>query len=81
MNNKIECSLCKKEIDKFVDKYVHIEDWECEKMIKDIWCHRKCFNEGMNRELTELQKQAQSMLAQTGQIVNQYFPTDRVVNI
>jgi hypothetical protein len=66
----INCDLCKKEIFTKEEKYVHIEDWNKETLIKDMWCHITCFNKAMNRDLTELEKQAKAYLEQAGKIMN-----------
>ena len=62
------CDLCKKEINTEIEKYVHIEDWEWMKIVKEMWCHNKCFNKAMNKNLTKLEKQAGDMLGKAGQI-------------
>ena len=59
---KLICRFCNKEIKTKKEKYVHVEDWNKEKMIKDLWSHLVCFNKAMNRDLTELEKMAQVML-------------------
>lgn len=64
------CHFCKKEINTKKEKYVHVEDWDKEIMIKEIWCHLNCFNKAMNRDLTALEKQAQAMLKKAGSILN-----------
>jgi len=64
------CNLCKKEINIKVEKYVHVEDWDKEKMIKEIWRHRLCFKKAMNRDLTALEKQAQEMLKKASRVLN-----------
>ena len=62
------CNLCKKEIDTKKEKYVHVEDWNKEEKQREIWCHLKCFNKAMNRELNELESQAKSLLNNAGKI-------------
>lgn len=56
------CNLCKKKISVKKERYVHVEDYDKEKFIKDIWAHLSCFNKAMNRELTDLEKRAKMML-------------------
>jgi len=64
------CHFCKKEIDTKKEKYAHIEDWEKERLVEEIWAHLKCFKKAMNRDLTALEKQAQEMLKKAGGIFN-----------
>ncbi len=64
------CHFCKKEINTMEEKYVHVEDWNKEKLIEEIWCHYLCFKKAMNRDLTALEKQAQGMLKKAGSIFN-----------
>jgi len=64
------CHFCKKEINTKKEKYVHVEDWDREKLIKEIWAHLNCFKKAMNRDLTALEKQAQTMLKRAGSILN-----------
>jgi len=64
------CKKCNQEIDTKKERYTHIEDWNCEKMEGDSWWHLKCFGEAMNRELTQLEKQAKFMLGKAGTIFN-----------
>ncbi len=64
------CDLCQREINTESEKYVHVEDWEWMKIIKEMWCHSKCFSKAMNKDLTELEKQAKLMLGKAGQIFN-----------
>lgn len=73
------CSLCRKEIIKELERYVHLEDYDKGEFVKEIWAHLNCFNKGMNRELNDLQKQAKGMLEKAGQIFqsdqfNEMFP-------
>lgn len=73
------CDLCKQQIKEKKERYVHLEDWNKGIIVKDIWMHLKCFSKGMNRELTNLQKQAKDMLEKAGRIFegdsfNQIFP-------
>ena len=56
------CDLCKKEIDTKKEKYVHVEDFDKEEIVKELWAHRICFNKAMNRELNELEAQAKRLL-------------------
>jgi len=76
------CNLCKKEIDVTEERYVHVEDWNKQKMTKEMWAHLNCFNRAMNRELTQLEKQAQAMLKKAGNIFNsdsfnEMFPKEK----
>ena len=64
------CDLCKKEINTKKEKYVHVEDFDREKKVNEIWCHLQCFKKAMNRDLTNLEKQAQMMLRRAGGILN-----------
>lgn len=66
----MNCYFCKKEIDTKRERYVHVEDWDKEVMVKEIWAHLQCFNKAMNRDLTALEKQAQKMLKKAGSILN-----------
>lgn len=80
------CGLCRNEIFVEEDKYIHVEDWEKEKMKKTMWCHFNCFKKAMNKDLTQLQKQAQEMLSRAGGIFNseqfkEMFPEEKVVRI
>ena len=50
------CELCKLEIKTQKERYVHVEDFEQEKLVKDIWCHLVCFNKSMNKNKEELEK-------------------------
>lgn len=67
---KLICRGCQSEIIEKKEKYVHIEDWECNKLKIDSWWHLKCFNKAMNRELTALEKKAGFMLDMAGRIFN-----------
>jgi len=68
------CDLCKNEINTKKEKYVHIEDWDKEEIKKEMWMHLACFNKAMNKDLTNLQKQAQEMLNKAGTIFNKISP-------
>lgn len=61
--NDIECGLCKNMIHTRKEKYVHIEDYEKEKKQKELWCHLTCFNKGMNRELSDIEKRSERLLS------------------
>lgn len=67
----MKCGLCKKQINTLMEKYVHLEDWEKENVVKEIWCHRQCFNKEMNRDLTDVEKKAAGMLNQLQPLLNQ----------
>jgi hypothetical protein len=43
------------------------------KKIKQLWMHLVCFNQAMNKELTDVQKQAQEMLARCGGIMDRFY--------
>ena len=62
------CGLCHKKINTKKEKYVHIEDWTCEKKNTENWYHLACFKKAMNRDLTELEKQAGLMLKKASTI-------------
>ena len=64
------CHFCKKEINTKKERYVHVEDWEKERFIEEIWGHLNCFKKAMNKDLTALEKQAQGMLKKAGSIFN-----------
>jgi len=64
----MECALCKNEIETKKEKYVHVEDYDKEEKIKEIWCHVVCFNKAMNRDLTQMEKQAQMLLSKANNI-------------
>ena len=69
------------EIEIKTERYVHVEDWKANELLKNIWCHQNCFNKAMNRDLTQLEKQAQSMLSRAGNMLNQIMPQEEVVKI
>ena len=76
------CHFCKKEINTKKERYVHVEDWEKERVIEEIWAHLNCFKKAMNRDLTVLEKQAQGMLKKAGSIFNsdsfkEVFPQEK----
>jgi len=62
------CRVCNVKIVTKKERYVHLEDWKCEKMEADSWWHLNCFKKAMNRELTQLEKQAGMMLNKAGAI-------------
>ncbi len=68
------CALCKKEIDTLKEKYVHVEDYDRGAIVKDLWCHQGCFHKAMNRELTDLEKQAKGMLERALPLLNRFAP-------
>jgi hypothetical protein len=70
------CNLCGKEIHTKTEKYVHLEDWFDEKMLREIWVHLVCFNKGMNRELTQMEKDAQNLLKRAGNIFQKIAPQE-----
>ncbi len=80
MKQKI-CNLCHREIDTKKERYVCVQDWAMQKKIKQIWCHLACFNQGMNKELTEVQKQAQEMLARCGGIMDRFYGKEKEVYV
>ena len=75
----MKCDLCKKQIEVKKEKYVHVEDWENEKLIKDFWVHFKCFNKAMNRDLTNLEKQSKHILDTALPILNNFLPQQKEV--
>ena len=72
MKQKI-CNLCQREIDTKKERYVCVQDWNMEKKIKQLWSHLACFNQAMNKELTQTQRQAQDMLARCGGILDRFY--------
>jgi len=62
------CSGCKKEINEELERYTHVEDFDCGKIEGESWWHLNCFKKSMNRELTTLEKQAAFMLKKAGVI-------------
>lgn len=64
------CFLCKKKINVLKDKYVHIQDFNKLKLETDKWCHHQCFKKAINRELTDMEKQAQALLNQAQGVFN-----------
>lgn len=70
---KMECNLCHGEINTKKEKYVCVQDWEKQKMKREMWMHLECFKKAMNRELTEIQKQAQDMLKRCGGIMDKFY--------
>jgi len=70
MKDILICRACHKEIKTNKDKYVHVEDWNCNLLEGNNWFHLKCFKKAMNRDLTILEKQAATMLNKAGNIFN-----------
>jgi len=70
MMEKIFCKACTKEIKTKKERYVHIEDFNCEQLTNQSWWHLKCFTKAMNRDLTILEKQAAAMLNKASVIFN-----------
>lgn len=64
----MKCRGCNLEIDIKKERYVHIEDWNCEEKVEESWWHLKCYGKSMNRELTALEKKASLMLNLAGNI-------------
>lgn len=62
------CYGCKKEINEKFEKYTHVEDWGYGNIEGESWWHSNCFGKAMNRELTELEKQAITMMQKAGNI-------------
>jgi len=75
------CDLCKGEINTKKERYVHIEDYNKEKIEKEMWYHIKCFKKGMNRELTELEKNAKNMLNTAGKVFNKVVKDNPELNL
>lgn len=65
----MDCDLCHEKIDEKRD-YVHVETWTNKRITKEIWAHQVCFNKAMNRELTDLEKQAKAMLERADGMLN-----------
>ena len=63
------CDLCKKEMDFHKGKISSVEDYDNGISVGKIWCHRECFKKGMNRDLTDLEKQAKGILDQAPKIL------------
>jgi len=75
------CDLCKEEIETKKEKYVHVEDYDGQEIVRDIWCHLQCFRKAMNRDLKLLEQQAQAMLSKANGIFNseqfkEFFPEE-----
>jgi len=68
------CNLCGKEIRTKKERYTHVEDYDKEKIIGEMWCHLVCFRKAMNRDLTELEQNAKNMLQQAGNIFSKISP-------
>lgn len=64
------CKLCNQEINVKEDKYVHVEDYDKQKLLVEGWFHLQCFKKAMNRELTDMEKKAKAMLGKAGNIFN-----------
>jgi len=65
----MNCKLCQEPLNIKKDKCVHVEDWDRGKQLTDIWCHIVCFNKSMNRELTELERNAKGIIAKAGRVL------------
>ena len=80
------CDLCHEKIEKKNEKYVHVEDFDRERVVKEIWVHLKCFKKAMNRGLTDVEKQAKSLLSKANRIFgsdtfNELFPEKQEIVI
>lgn len=64
----MKCDLCKKQIETKRERYVRIEDYDKEKFVKGLWMHLSCFKKGMNRDLTQMEKQAKDYLERAKRI-------------
>ena len=64
------CKLCKNPINENEDRYVHVEDFDKGKFQAEMWAHLPCFNKSMNRELTDLEKQAKVMLNRASKLMS-----------
>ena len=73
----MKCELCKNDINERTDKYTHVEDWECEKKLKDIWCHYECFKKAMNKDLKAMQETAKKIIIKAGGILNNMLPRQK----
>ena len=75
----MKCNLCKKKIEVDQERYVHIEDYDLAQLINEIWCHCSCFNKAMNRELTQIEKEATEMLERIKPMFNKLLGTKQEV--
>jgi len=64
------CRGCQKEIKTKVEKYTHVEDYNCERKENESWWHLACFGKAMNRELTQLERTAAVMLGKAAVMYN-----------
>ena len=74
---KTICRGCKEEIITKKERYVHVEDYNCEVKETENYWHLKCFAKAMNRDLTEMEKQTFSLLKNAQGLfarVNKAFP-------
>lgn len=72
----MKCKRCNQEIDRKKERYVHVEDYNGEFLEGDSWWHLKCFIRAMNRDLTNLEKQAGTMLEQAKKVYTNLFDQD-----
>lgn len=59
---------CKLEINTFMERYTHVEDFNCQTKEGESWWHLRCFGRAMNRDLTEMEKQAIGILSKASKI-------------
>jgi len=64
------CAGCKNKINNKKERYVHVEDYNCENKVNESWWHLQCFKKAMNRDLKILERQASIMLNKAGTIFN-----------
>ncbi len=62
------CEGCGKKIIEKKERFTHIEDWAFAKIVGNSWWHLNCFKKAMNRDITDLEKQAGVMLQRAGAI-------------
>ena len=62
------CNLCHKDIDTKNERYVHIEDYDCEERKTDMWCHLNCYNQSTNKD--EVNGMLKKFLFDAGKTLN-----------
>lgn len=75
----MNCDLCHKPIETKKERYTCVQDWDKGNIKKVMWMHLACFGEAMNKELTEVQKQAQDMLKRCGNIMDRFYGKEQEV--
>jgi len=74
MKNKLICTRCKLEIDIKNDKWVHIEDWNCNKKTNEIDIHLNCWKDkerqaiqkAFNEKVKEISPMLQNVMGNIG---------------